>query len=74
MDEVKSENKELKEKLQFMAYEGVEYLSDKDQEESDGEQVEDTDVLAQQRQVTHYSGWLHVLTDAHAMPVGRWLM
>jgi len=51
MGVLKSDNAELKEKLQRMAYEGVEYLSDGDKEEVDHEHVEDTDVLAQQRVV-----------------------
>jgi hypothetical protein len=51
MNVLKSDNTELKDKLQRMAYDGVEYMSDGDKEESDHEHVEDTDVLAQQRQV-----------------------
>jgi len=51
MNVLKSDNTELKDKLQRMAYDGVEYMSDGDKEESDNEHVEDTDVLAQQRQL-----------------------
>jgi len=51
MEEMRSENSELKGKLQHMAYEGVEYISDGDKEKSDDEIAEDADVLAQQRQV-----------------------
>jgi len=51
MEEMRGENSELKGKLQHMAYEGVEYMSDGDKEKSDDEIAEDTDVLAQQRQL-----------------------
>lgn len=52
MNELRSENAEVKGKLERMAYEGVEYMSDGDKQASDNEFVEDTDVLAQQRQVS----------------------
>ena len=83
MTEVKTENADLKDKLQRMAYEvnqkdcdtslcsftpsgldlpgltwhgqGVEYMSDGDKEADDTENVEDTDVLAQQRHVSSLS-------------------
>ena len=51
MDEVKAENQDLKGKLKQMAHDGVEYFSDKDKEDSDEGEVEDTDVLVQQRHI-----------------------
>jgi len=51
MQEMRGENSELKVKLLHMAHEGVEYMSDGDKEESDDEIAEETDALAQQRQV-----------------------